>query len=89
MGFAWSLCSRPRRSPKIKPQAQDWSRFVDVSNEALVRNPPPGTEQALLQRFASVGICGKACSWDKLPESVQQRWLALAPEIEKNELKIA
>jgi hypothetical protein len=74
-------------SPKIKPQAQDWSRFVDVSNEALVRNPPPGTEQALLQRFASVGICGKACSWDKLPEAVQQRWLALAPEIEKNELK--
>ncbi|MGD9758044.1 MAG: DUF1254 domain-containing protein [Comamonas sp.] len=74
-------------SPQLKPQAQDWSRFVDVSNEALARNPPPGTEQALLQRFASVGICGKACSWDKLPEAVQQRWLSLAPEIEKNELK--
>lgn len=74
-------------SPQLKPQAQDWSRFVDVSNEALARNPPPRTEQALLQRFASVGICGKACSWDKLPEAVQQRWLSLAPEIEKNELK--
>jgi len=74
-------------SPQLKPQAQDWSRFVDVSNEALARNPPTGTEHALLQRFASVGICGKACSWDKLPEAVQQRWLSLAPEIEKNELK--
>ncbi|MBS3018077.1 hypothetical protein DJFAAGMI_00808 [Comamonas sp. PE63] len=74
-------------SPQLKPQAQDWSRFVDVSNEALARNPPPGTEHALLQRFASVGICGKACSWDKLPEAVRQRWLSLAPEIEKNELK--
>lgn len=74
-------------NPNIKPQAQDWSRFVNVSNEALVRNPPPGTEQPLLQRFASVGICGKACGWDKLPEAVQQRWLSLAPEIEKNELK--
>ena len=74
-------------SPKIKPQAQDWSRFVDVSNEALVRNPPPGTEQPLLQRFASVGICGADCQWDKLPASVQQRWLTLAPDIEKNELK--
>ncbi|CUA92745.1 DUF1254 domain-containing protein [Comamonas thiooxydans] len=73
--------------PRLKPRAQDWGRFVDVANEALVRNPPPGTEQKLLERFARVGICGAACSWDKLPEPVQQRWLALAPEIEKNELK--
>ena len=29
-------------SPKVKPQAQDWGRFVDVANEALMRNPPPG-----------------------------------------------
>ena len=74
-------------TPRIKPQAQDWGRFVDVANEALVRNPPPGTEQKLLQRFASVGICGADCKWEKLPATVQQRWLALAPDIEKNELK--
>ncbi|MEB5964991.1 DUF1254 domain-containing protein [Comamonas testosteroni] len=74
-------------SPRLRPRAQDWGRFVDVANEALVRNPPPGTEQKLLERFASVGICGKPCRWDKLPDSVQQRWLTLAPEIEKNELK--
>lgn len=73
--------------PRIKPQAQDWGRFIDVSNEALTRNPPPGTEQKLLDRFARVGICGQKCSWDKLPQAVQQRWLALAGDIEKNELK--
>ena len=73
--------------PRTPPKAQDWGRFVDVANEALVRNPPPGTENKLLQRFASVGICGANCNWDKLPTHIQQRWLALAPEIEKNELK--
>lgn len=74
-------------SPLLQPMAQDWGRFVDVANEALARNPPPGVEKALLQRFAKVGICGRDCAWNKLPEPVQQRWLALAPEIEKNELK--
>ncbi|WP_091567635.1 DUF1254 domain-containing protein [Oryzisolibacter propanilivorax] len=73
--------------PRILPRPQDWGRFVDVVNESLVRNPPPGSEQTLLQRFAQVGICGQSCSWDRLPPAVQQRWLALAPEIEKTELK--
>lgn len=73
--------------PRIKPQAQDWGRFVDVANEALTRNPPSATERNLLKRFAQVGICGSECSWDKLPAAVQQRWEELAPDIEKNELK--
>lgn len=74
-------------SPRITPSPQDWSRFVDVANEALVRNPPPEAEKPLLQRFAKVGICGQTCAWDKLSEQVQKRWQTLAPEIEKNELK--
>ena len=74
-------------NPRVMPLPQDWGRFVDVANESLVRNPPPGTEKALLQRFATVGICGQACAWDKLPEQVQQRWQALAPKIEQDELK--
>jgi len=72
--------------PKTVPLTGDWSRFVDVANEAMARNPPPAREAALLQRYAQVGICGAGCSWAALPREVQARWQALAPEIEK-ELK--
>lgn len=72
--------------PGQVPRADDWARFVDVSNEALTRNPPPASEQALLERLAAVGICGQACSWKALPAEVQARWLKLAPQVEK-ELK--
>lgn len=68
--------------PRITPSLGNWQRFVDVSNEALSRNPPPTSEAALLGRLAQVGICGKACSWTDLPINVQARWRALAPQIE-------
>ncbi len=72
--------------PRLEPKAGDWGRFVGVSNEALDRNPPPASEAALLGRLAKAGICGKGCSWASLTPAIQARWLALAPEIEK-ELK--
>lgn len=74
--------------PRRTPQRGDWARFVDVANEALVRNPPPAHEAALLERLRPAGICGAPCGWERLAPEVQARWLALAPAIEK-ELKSA
>jgi hypothetical protein len=85
-GFRTLPVSSQTEEPKQAPSRGDWARFVDVTNEAIARNPPPAREAALLQRYAQVGICGTGCSWAALPTKVQARWQALAPEIEK-ELK--
>lgn len=74
--------------PRLVPQRGDWARFVDVTNEAIARNPPPAHETATLQRYREVGICGAECSWERLSPQLQARWQALAPKIEK-ELKSA
>lgn len=74
--------------PKTMPRRGDWARFVEVANEAIARNPPPLGEQALLQRYAKVGLCGASCGIAQLPPDIQARWNALAPGIEK-ELKSA
>ncbi len=75
--------SADQSEPTVQPKAGDWGHLVDVANESLVRNPPPASETALLQRFAQVGICGQGCSWAGLTPQVQARWQALAPQIEK------
>ena len=54
-------------------------RLIDLINEAIVRNPPPASEAALLERFREVGICGQGCRFADLPPDIQQRWRALVP----------
>lgn len=76
------------QEPLMTPRRGDWARFVDVANEAIARNPPPPSEQALLERYAQVGLCGARCSFAALSPELQARWQALAPGIE-GELKSA
>lgn len=76
----------PALEPQQVPMRGDWGRFVDVANESLTRNPPPASENALLQKLKAVGICGSECRWNALPPHIQERWMALAPGIE-TELK--
>lgn len=64
------------------PAGTDAQAFVDLANQMLARAPAPAYEQALLQRFASVGICGAACSWDKLSPQLQAEWTQRLPALQ-------
>ena len=57
-----------------RPQA-----FVDMANLMLARNPAPRYEDVLIQRLASVGICGAACGWDALSPEVKALWAQQLP----------
>jgi len=67
--------------PRTLPQGDDVGRMVDVINEAIARNPPPGQEAMLLERYRAVGICGAACRWSDLSPALQARWRALVPPL--------
>lgn len=68
---------------RVTPKEGDAATFVNVVNQALALNPPPSYEQSLLKQFAQVGLCGSACSWDKLPESTRALWQKAFPELLK------
>ncbi|MCS6766525.1 MAG: DUF1214 domain-containing protein, partial [Candidatus Protistobacter heckmanni] len=71
----------PLWSSAPPPKDQAARRFVWLINEMLARNPPPAYEKPLLDAFASVGVCGAACSWEKLPASTQALWERMLPEL--------
>lgn len=62
------------RPPGIVPVPQDPVAFVAVVNQALSLNDAPCYEEPLLRSFAKVGISGRGCSWNRLPESVRAEW---------------
>ena len=61
------------------PVEQSPQAFVDMANLMLARNPAPRYEDALLQRLASVGICGAACRWEALSPEVKALWAKQLP----------
>jgi hypothetical protein len=67
--------------PRQPPLKGDVGRMFDVINEALIRNPPPPGEAAMLQAFKAVGICGAGCSFGALEPALQQRWRELVPPL--------
>jgi hypothetical protein len=70
--------ARPRG---IRPVPGDAANFVEVVNQALRLNAAPTYEQPLMKRFAAVGVCGAACSWDALQPQVQARWRERFPAL--------
>ncbi|NUA30979.1 DUF1254 domain-containing protein [Cupriavidus basilensis] len=62
--------------PRIRPVAGDPKNFVDVVNQMLELDPPPAHDARLIERYRAIGICGKACSWERLPAPVQAAWRA-------------
>ena len=71
-----ALSFRPKG---IKPVAGEAATFVAVINQALSLNDVPAYELPLLKQFARVGICGAACSWEKLPQSTRAEWTERLP----------
>jgi len=70
-----SLDKGESQRPKgIAPAPGNAAAFVATVNQALALNEVPSYEMPLLERFASVGICGKTCSWDALPADVRAEW---------------
>lgn len=70
-----SLGKQPSQRPAgIAPVPGDPAAFVTAVNQALAVNGVPSYEKPMLERFAKVGICGKACSWDALPADVRAEW---------------
>lgn len=61
------------------PVEQSPQAFVDMANLMLARNPAPRYEDALIQRLASVGICGAACRWEALSPEVKALWAQQLP----------
>ena len=69
------LSKHESQRPKgIAPVPGSAATFVTMANQALALNGVPSYERPLLDRFASVGICGKTCSWDALPADVRAEW---------------
>lgn len=68
----------------VRPQLVpgDASRFVAIINQMLELDPPPGQDRARLGRYAKIGLCGKACRWELLPEPLQNAWRTLYPQLE-------
>jgi len=54
-------------------------RYLEMVNEMLARNPPPAYEQAKLDAWAAIGVCGARCRWNQLSPEVQQRWATELP----------
>jgi len=70
-----SLSRQESRRPKgIAPVPGNAAAFLASVNQALAVNGVPSYEKPLLERLASVGICGQACSWDALPADVRAEW---------------
>lgn len=67
---------------RIQPVPGDAKRFVDVVNQMMALDPPPAWDSALVERYRAVGICGAACSWDALPDSMKTAWNATYPKLE-------
>ncbi|MCY1416283.1 hypothetical protein D9M71_317870 [compost metagenome] len=65
-----------------QPMRDDAERYLQVVNQMLELDPPPVEQRQMLQDFAKVGVCGKACSWDKLPESQKHAWRATLPKLQ-------
>ena len=75
-----SIFEAPTSRPKgIQPIAGDAATFIAVINQALSLNDVPAYELPLLKQFARVGICGAACSWDKLSQSTRDEWTRRLP----------
>ena len=66
----------PAAPPRPLPSnGSDPATFLAVVNHALGRNPPPATDAALLNRYATVGLrAGVTDAWAQLPPAVQQAW---------------
>ena len=70
-----SLSKQESNRPKgIAPVPGSPAAFVAIVNQALSLNEAPSYEKPMLERFAKVGICGKACSWDALPADLRAEW---------------
>jgi hypothetical protein len=83
-----AVAAAPASAPAVAPAAAAAApqpaaaeRFLSIVNRMLARNPPPSYERVLLERFASVGVCGAGCSWDALAPQVQARWNAMLPDM--------
>ncbi len=81
------LLNSEKNNPVNKPEEKSWKSFVNLANEAIKRNPPPNRESKILEKFSKVGICGEKCSWEKMDASLRDKWMKVAPNVEKNELK--
>lgn len=68
-----------KRPQGVAPAPNDAGRFVAVVNQALALNDAPPFEKPLLDRFSAVGICGKECSWEALPQNVRDEWIRRFP----------
>ncbi|MDT4816345.1 hypothetical protein FQZ97_493910 [compost metagenome] len=83
-GFRIEPVSTARANAPARPQPlrDDAERYLQVVNQMLELDPPPPEQRQKLQAFAKVGVCGKACSWDKLPTSQQQAWRIALPKLQ-------
>lgn len=68
-------------TPRIQPTDDGAENYLDVVNQMLELNPPPERDQAAVERFREVGICGAECSWDGLSGDIKSAWTADYPEL--------
>ncbi|MEN9627113.1 MAG: hypothetical protein RJA10_339, partial [Pseudomonadota bacterium] len=68
----------PAAAPRPVPaKVADPATFLAVVNHALGRNPPPSADDALLRRYAAVGVrAGVPDAWAQLSPALQQAWAA-------------
>lgn len=67
---------------RVQPVPGDAKGFVDVANQMMALDPPPERDKPLTERYRAIGICGAACSWEALPDSVKAAWNAVYPKLE-------
>ncbi|WP_028223327.1 DUF1254 domain-containing protein [Paraburkholderia oxyphila] len=72
----------PGPPPRLQPVSGDPKNFVDVVNQMLALDPPPERDEALIEKYRSIGICGAPCSWDALPDATKAAWRASYPKLE-------
>ncbi|BAN46963.1 DUF1254 domain-containing protein [Metapseudomonas resinovorans] len=82
-GFRIVLAQAAAPAPtRPQPLRDDAERYLQVVNQMLALDPPPADQAPLLERFARVGICGSACSWEALPEAQKQAWRGALPKLQ-------
>lgn len=81
-GMPSSAAQAPALQSRLQPVSGDPKNFVDVVNQMLALDPPPERDQALIEKYRAIGICGAPCSWAALPEATKAAWRASYPKLE-------